>query len=211
MSCWRLRNTTSLISKVTTPACSHVSRQTDNASVSSIAVIEADMTSNGGPPHNIVIGGQQPHAPPTLLLNSLTPTYSDKCFTEPKSQHEAPEGLPSLMLFSRIPSHLVLANPERPPGKLQKRIFLRTRREPKKQLLHESITKQYRTLYGGPHTPGIHHDRSHFELTAAENFEKASKNITQQMSAQGAASDARLYDVPQPSNMIPPSFLAIRR
>ena len=72
------------------PRNPHVSNLVDSASVSSTAVSEADPTSNENRLHKIVDGVQQHHAPPTPVLNSLTPTYLDKCFAESQSRHEVP-------------------------------------------------------------------------------------------------------------------------
>ena len=72
------------------PRTPHVSNLVDSASVSLTAVSEADPTSNENRLHKIVDGVQQHHAPPTPVLNSLTPTYLDKCFAESQSQHEVP-------------------------------------------------------------------------------------------------------------------------
>ena len=64
-------------------------------------------------------------------------------------------------------------------------------------------------LYHGPVAPESQHNRSHFDLTAAKDFEQAPKITTHQNSAQDGASDVGRYDVPQPSSLVLPSPLAV--
>ena len=192
------------------PRLSHVSREVDNASLSSTAVNEADPISIGNPPQKIVNGIQQTHTPPTPPFNSPAPTYLDKCFAEPESQHEASREPPISNALQASPKSASVGEPAAAAGRTQQRDMLEATSQ-----THEPVIKQVNNevipnLNEGPPGPESHQDKSSFKSTAAERLEQASNNVSHQISLQGGASIARRNDLPQSSSMIPRFLLTAR-
>ena len=134
------------------PRTPPVSRLVDSASVSSTAVSEADLTSNENRLHKIVDGVQQHHAPPTPVLNSLTPTYLDKCFAESQSQHEVPRVPLVINALQPNPNSASVSKPTAATGGTPETAMLEARTQ--EPVIAQVDNEPRPDLNHGPYEPG---------------------------------------------------------